>query len=616
MASFEEECLKQLKAKELEPACDGLPGTPYHCQDLFEIEKKMHRQCEGVAPYFPVPTMVCMDYVNGKPVQWKYFPPGSRVRECSALGGGWDLAECFCCCSCFAYGTLVAVPEGADRAIETLAVGDRILAGWTEGAGVAPEWRPLPLTFSQGIASETQQSAVYLAFGDQDDPDDMVCSSDQPLMLADGTLTTACKLRRGDELLRLDGTAAELQTIAIGEYSGGVHHVGTGMPRDADGKPSIDGHLIGAGGLVAGDYFLQLYFGSLGTGQKVADQEERPELGTPAYAEANGEARAGVGMLFADPSEEADRKIPVKSGRFTVYSPPSSLEGPSASLLTPAQAADVLTNGTQMPISQTMPKGLVENVFKHLRGFFPNVVFYLDWLDMEPNVHAVERYGEKVVVITGGLARLVGFSYDGLLFAILAGLGRFSELSPRGVEGFAGTGTADYWAFGMPPRIIFGAFGTLELALKGLKQFKGLFALVDPAHAGGNPDDPVNEPSLACRIECVESAIGGGEVPPCAGGPEPPLIALNAVIATTDSAHVQLSMPPTAASAEDPSHYELSPAAKISSAKISDQTNIVVVLEVELEAGTEYELKIAGIESVEGTGVDPSEDSVHFRVRK
>lgn len=612
------ECTKQLTAKGLTPVCDQLPtGPQYHCVDLVNIDPAMHEACANISDwYFPVPTIACVHTNQQGTVDgYQYFPPKTRVKQCYALGEGWDLETCYCCCSCFAYGTPVAVPEGLHRPVETLAVGDKVLAGWPVSPGNAPDWRPVGLTFSDGVAHETDHVTVYLAFGDPQKPEDMICSNDQPLMLTSGKLTTASKLRRGDELMRLDGSSATVQTIAIGEYTGGVHHIGTGVRRTDDkGAPVIDGHLIGAGGLVTGDYYLQLYFGALDISHKEEEHDGRPELGTPEYAEANREALADVGMLFADPSEGGQKHIRAHSGRFTVYSGKRASDGPAASYLTADQAEDILANGTQMPLSQTLPRGLVETAFKQLRGFFPDVVFYLDWLDMVPNVHAVEGYGEKVVVITGGLARLTGFDFEGLFFAICAGLGRFSDLTPRGIDGFAGTGAADWWAFAVPPRVMFVGPTGLSFALKGMKQIESLFALVSPAHRGGNPDDPVNEPSLDCRIDCIASAIGGGSLLPCAGGPQLPLLALNSVSATTTSAYVQLSLPPIAQSAEDASHYTFSPTAKVKSAKVSTESNLAVALETTLENGVEYELTISGIESLDGTGVDPAHDSVRFKV--
>jgi hypothetical protein len=615
--NYEQECLNQLASKGLSPGCDQLPnpqGWGYHCLELLTIDPPMHRSCEGVQPYFPIPTIACIHFTNGAPDDWVYLPPATRVKECLAKGAGWEPAQCYCCCSCFAYGTPIAVEDERQRAIESLAVGDSVLAGWLPGTGGAPAWKSISLAFSQGVPDETDQVTVYLAYGPAEDTRDLICSSDQPLMLADGKLTRANRLVRGDQLMQVDGTPAEVQTIGIGSYTGGVHHIGTAMPIEHEGEyVLLDGHLIGAGGLVAGDYYLQLYFPAIDPGNKAEGHEERPELGSPEYAQVNSAARSEVGMLFGEPLP-APRDAPVQRGSFAVFGPTSTVEHSSTGLLTEAQVQDVIENGEFMPLSQTLPKALVETIFKQLTGFYPEIVFYLDWLDMRPNVYAIERYGEKVVVISGGLARLVGFDYEGLLFAVCAGIGRFSKTEPLGRDGFSGTGAADYWAFGIPPRVAFAGIAGLELPLKALKQFETLFDLVSAEDSGGNPDDPVEEPSLACRIAAMESAVGGGPLPPCAGGPEPPKVALNSVVATPTSARVQLSVPPTPESAEDTAHYQLSPEARITSAKPSRDTNLAVVLEVDLEPGKAYELTIAGIESQEGAGVDPNEDRVKFEV--
>ena len=146
----------------------------------------------------------------------------------------------------FAYGTPVMGPGGF-RPIETYAVGDEAMGADMEGQ--QPVWAPQVVAFSNGIPPNPHEDhMVYLTYGEAGA---MTVTIDQSFLLMDGVLKVATYLEPGDQLVGADGAAVLLTQVAVGRFQGGVHAIAL-APMDWSG--SADGHLLNAGGLVAGDY--------------------------------------------------------------------------------------------------------------------------------------------------------------------------------------------------------------------------------------------------------------------------------------------------------------------------------------------------------------------------
>lgn len=615
-------CLKTLTQKGYVPVCEQLPSAPYHCDELINLNPMLHQRCaEAGLMYWPIDTPACVQFAPDQKtiIAYKYFPQKDAVSGCFKLGPPWTLISCWCCCSCLAYGTLVATVDGP-RAVETIATGDEILGGWRAGDGdTAIEWRPVSVTFSDGAASQVSHATVYLTFGSDEEPTgELICTGDQPVMLADGSLAIAKLLRQGEELMGQDGNPVRLRSVAIGEYSGGIHHVGTGARATSeDGTAIVDGHLVVAAGIVVGDYFLQIYFPAVGRMHKAADLDDREELGTPEYEQRHAGVKASAAVLFGAAPQGGERRFPTQAGHFRFYTGTSDVPAEHADFFTPEQARDVLENGEQMSFSNPMPKALVESIFKGLRGFYPDLTFYVDWNTLTPNVYAIEQYGQDIVVVTGGLARLVGLGYEGLAMMIAHGIARFSRLPPRTRGGLTATGPADYFGFGLVSRTLWNARGWIPQGLAALAQIEAVFALVNADHAVGEPGNP-DDPSLPCRLEAMRSGFGGAALPECAGGPPEPKLTLQTVTPTATGADVVLGIPPTPETATDVANYTIVVAGgtddvPIVSAKLDPRTSVLVMLEAELAASTDYELTIHGLESIVGTGVDPAHDRATFK---
>nr|WP_237108226.1 Hint domain-containing protein [Nonomuraea sp. MG754425] len=583
----------------------------------MEKTKIQQESCPGKAEFSPVSSLVCcQETEDGKPVRCVTDNFYTAAKDCTNRAKQdktWSGETCYCCCSCFARGTPIATPSG-NQAIETLAEGALVLAA--QPSASAPGglvWEPTKVTFSSGTTQGTSPSVVYLAFHeDEDQPRDLICSTDQVFMLADGKLIRAARLHRGDRLITKDGNPVQIHTIAIGEYNGGVHHIGTAAFDDLTGQ-----HLIVAGGVVAGDYYLQLNFDRLDDEHKVADHAQRPDIWSAAYQEQHAVGNdTQTRMIFGyGPADRPDAALVAQTGLFTVYGAGEEPYGDLvAALFTAEQAADVRKNGQQVRFNNPIPQDEVQNIFRRLAGFYPDIEFYLDWERMEPNAYAVRKFGRKFVIVTGGLARLKELSYNGLFLCVAHAIARFSGIKPIGQDGFSGAGAADWGAF-VGVRANFWWANTGPKVLDLYNEYESLFKLIDPAHAGGDPNDPINHPSVECRLGCVSAAIFGGPVGECAGGDAPIKVALEEAQATSDTRIVlTLNERVTAESAAVTGNYVLTPAAEITKAELDGQPlPCRVTLTTQLDKGKTYSVKIHGLESLMfSASVDPEHDTKQF----
>jgi hypothetical protein len=201
-------CLEKLEAAGLTPVCGG-KVVGGHCGDLVMDNPAIHAFCSQVGSYYtPVQALACTYYSNGTPTQWQYWTPDKLITNCLAMqpqrgtgNTGWQLAVCYCCCSCFAYNTMVAVPDG-EVAIQEIAAGNTVRSAALDKSG-KPVWSESVVTFSSGVDGGHHPFMVYVNHGD--DARDLVCNPDQIFALASGKLVRAEQLRLGDQLMGEDG---------------------------------------------------------------------------------------------------------------------------------------------------------------------------------------------------------------------------------------------------------------------------------------------------------------------------------------------------------------------------------------------------------------------------
>lgn len=608
-------CLQNLNAKKLLPACQNLI-TPFHCDDVTGLDPGYHQTCADAGLYyFPIICAVCL---NGRTNEYRYFPSLTFFRDCGALykqDQAWEPSGCYCCCSCLANDTLVAVPGGV-APIYTIARGASVMAGSvaTSDAGVRLSWSEAKVRFSQGTGSGGHQPMmVYVTFG-PDSNQELICNTDQPFLLADGKYTTGGKLRPGQKLVGGDGQPLEVQLVSIGSYEGGVHHLATDSPWT--GSP--DGHLLLAGGVVAGDWAMQMQFAALPASMKEDSYDALPVMGTQDYDSAHAATVQRSNALFAFVRTGMDAPAvghrALSTGVFKTYrTATAELPYGAQALLTQEQATSIIQNpeASQAPLGNPIPRALFNSVRAQLTGFYPDIVFYYDALDVLPNVYAFEAYGQKIVQVSGGLARMPGFNYEGIFMAMARGAACFYAGEPTNAQGYPAVGQADAYAFGVISRLCWMSKPYLAYVMEAMNQWQALFALVDPKYAGGTPGDPLNDPSLACRFQTIQAAAAGGGLLECAGGKPQPKISLeNAATSSLNNAVLTFSLALDPSSASTPANYVFSPAAKVTSAQTDPTTGFIVHLEVALARDTSYHVTVQNLTSILGTGLDPDHTSV------
>lgn len=613
-------CLTNLQSKGLVPpglACQQL-NPPYHCEDIINENPAYHQACATAGIYyFPVLCFVCLNSVSG---QSQYFPASTFIAQCTALAKtdpNWQFAQCYCCCSCLANDTLISVP-GVEKGkpIFTINKGDGVFAASVTKAGakISLKWDEKKVIFSQGTnALGHQPMMVYIVFGDKG-TEDLICSTDQPFLLANGKYTTGGKLRPGQNLVGHDGQPIIIDMVSLGQYDGGVHHIATNVPW----HKNPDGHLLLAAGVVVGDYTMQTFFPDLPNSIKEDGYDSLPLAGTKEYeTKYKGIIKRSDTHFEFVPAGSESKSVAVHqmvSGVFKTYCVKTAvLPFGAQSLFTPDQAADILTNGSQAPLSNPIPLSIFNTITAQLAGFYPDIDFYYDTLDMTCNLYAFEAYGRKVVQISGGLGRLKGFNYEGMFMALSHGIACFYGGDPKNALGFSSVGQADWFAFGVISRQCWVNSPYITYVLAALSQWNDVFALVSPEHAKGNPLDPLNDPSLACRLQSIESAIAGGGLAECAGGKPLPKISLTSAAATSDSdIVVNFSLALDNGSGTDVANYTLSPAAIVTSATLDSATGFIVHLVADLKPGISYELKVQNLISILGTGLDPAHVTATF----
>ncbi|MCV9928547.1 hypothetical protein OIU83_12840 [Flavobacterium sp. LS1R49] len=153
--------------------------------------------------------------------------------------------------------TSIDTPEGI-KSIDNICKGDTVLAAFVKSAKgkIKLFWSTAKVSFSiDSNPISPKSKMVYISVYDEIKKD-ILCSLDQPVLLANGKYTIARRLIPGQELVNKNGKPIVILSTNIAPYHGGVHHIST----NSTWNNNPDGHLLLSNGIVTGDYILQLYF--------------------------------------------------------------------------------------------------------------------------------------------------------------------------------------------------------------------------------------------------------------------------------------------------------------------------------------------------------------------
>lgn len=157
---------------------------------------------------------------------------------------------------CIANDTLIAIPDGY-KPIYMIAKGEQVLVASVRSNSdkIQMNWSTAKVNYNDGNPSGGEPAVAYIFLRGKE-TNELICSTGQPFLLADGKYTMAGSLHSGQQLVDKDGDPVTIEVRIGHSYYGGVHHISTGNPW----YKSPDGHLLLVGGVVAGDHTLQIYF--------------------------------------------------------------------------------------------------------------------------------------------------------------------------------------------------------------------------------------------------------------------------------------------------------------------------------------------------------------------
>lgn len=503
---------------------------------------------------------------------------------------------CYCCCSCFAYNTPIEVRPNEFVYIQDIKTGDTVLT-----AGLDLNWEERQMTYSGGLGPDlTFDFMYYVRYEYEDDGEagrSMITTADHLFLVEPDTgedrkLKPVQHLIPGDKLVRATGGTSAVKSVNIIQYKGGLHHIYGG---DFDGH-NLDGHLLNANGIVSSDYIVQLCFsaGQLDPALLVSAPDDPLEVGTPEYAE-----KFGVGAL----SDELADQSRLPEG-FRPYHPDLiNVPKTAKRFLTDKQARQLRRHAHFSPYSNLIALSSVRYVFEVSQAFYPNVTFLVDWNNSLPNGYAWNDWEQRIILITGGLARIRGFSQEGLALVVS------QLLAFNGGEKCVGP--ADYAGAFNYMRQIWKDQLYVTVVLPGIQQVKSIFGLIPNGHA--KPDNICLEPPLDCRIQTYEAASSMFPIPSCAV-PKASFDLTDAtasadLLTVTASFDLELN-PPTA---ESPDNYTIDPGAKVTGARLDPGDATKVILDVAgLNPGSDYVLVVTGVLSRQMLPINADKNSKDF----
>ncbi len=505
---------------------------------------------------------------------------------------------CYCCCTCFAKGTLIETSPEKFRAIEKIHSGDDVMA-----TGREINWKKTKVEYRDGDLTSAMLPGLYCVnylMEGESKPRNLIVSPDHLfLMNSSRTLKKVQHLIPGNKLTTKDGKNAVVQFVAQGNHFTALQTIK--MEGDLN-LQTLDGHLLNSNGIISADYAVQSYYDSLKDEEEIvfsfSDPNKVYEVGTHEYAKNFGckeldeflgdENRWPAGFV---PKRHQIINIPKRAYRF----------------LTPEQAKDVDDNGEFNPYSARTGMRNLKKLFKYAQMITPEINFILDWYNKTFNAYAWEQDGQKFAVVTGAMVRLKNISDDG--WALILGFLQAShnsefntigEMDYNSIENMRNTYTDDHF---------------VNMFENAVQEIRGVFELVDKKHSAGNLETFPEYPSLDCRIQTYMNSASFFPIPQCAK-PKAKQLVLEGAYASIDYKNVtvlfDLALDPDSAS--DIKNYQFTPEVKITGVKIDPDHPSRTILDVDgLKGQSKYLLTVENVKSTDGASIPYGEDAVIIR---
>ncbi|MFI9155451.1 hypothetical protein [Streptomyces sp. NPDC053367] len=505
-----------------------------------------------------------------------------------------DLKDyCYCCCSCFSSGTPIEVSPGEFAPARDIVPDETILS-----AGTDLRWTPRRVeSASTWEDLEGTVRSMYLVRYRWDDEGeagtrDVIVSPDHLFLAEDGTLVAVQNLSRAAlRLRRADGGLADVVVVAQGSSTGGVTTIQ--MAGDFDGS-DLTGHLVNTYGLVSSDYKVQVHYASGHVARELVHQADNPRrnmsVGTPEYHEAFPDD--AYSYFLSHPEDWPEGFTPTQ--RQETHIPAAA-----ACYLTDAQARDIRRQAPMDGAENTYRAQSLLYLFNVSRSFYPGVDFLLDWDNSLPNAYTWDQWGRRTVLVTGGLVRLTEMRRDGLAVVLSAML---AYESPE----VCCVGEADCSAISDVMHRLWDGDLFVSCVEHGLAQVKTLLSYISAEHARPDPENPCNQPGVACRLDCYSAGRSMFPVPACAA-PKPMFFEVrDARALSPTNVQIVFSRLLDVRSAENLDNYAFDPAAEVHRAAVfPDQPNQVRLEVGELAPATTYLVRVSSVVSDDDVPLDP-----------
>jgi hypothetical protein len=383
--------------------------------------------------------------------------------------------------------------------VEEINRGDTILV-----AGLALQWGPAQVADVGGLQPPNGTlPALHVIYQiGTDDIRFLNVSPDHLFLLTSGKLKHVQLLAPGDKLRRADGGDAEVIAPVTRVQVTGAQAIDMG-PFDG---VNLDGHLLNSNGVVTADFAVQSFFDGADPSTNALFD---PSVSNPATLVVGTEEY----LVKHAPAPALLARLNASGLRYTAehFQPPRPLitvPAQAASFFTHGQARDIRARAERYPSTDTSRLSTGMFIAGLARSFHPEVVILVDWDNDHTNGYAWTEFRQQYVVIAGGLLRIKAFRQEGLSVVLSHLLAYHS--------GVKCVGEADYRAMSEGMWLLWRDDLFPLVCDHALEQIKGLFDLVAPEHAGEDPDNRCAHPSLYCRMDALQAALGLKPLPECA----------------------------------------------------------------------------------------------------
>ena len=423
----------------------------------------------------------------------------------------WEVNDqtCYCICSCLGEGTEIMLSSGQGIPIENLTTSQQVLA-----PGLDLNFHAYPVELITHAAKGVTQNTIFLTYTLSGSQRKIVVTMDQPMLVRrNGKLAMieAKTLQLADRLVDRMGNDVAIDKLDLGTYVGAFWEMATSMnPPD----PNFTGHLVVTEGIVTGDFAVTTFVDfPAGVGVQLTEQERAvPIIGTKAWRAAN---TSHVPLAS---------QTPVNNGMFTS----AALQGVSI----PIYASPFLPSWQSALLELIAPKVGIDDSYylqecefllnKLFIPLYPDINFLFNWYSDDVNSYSWVDRGKKYVYLSGGLARIVGFEYEGVALALAHEIGHLRGKPDIG-PGVTCEGEADWYGAQIVLRNIwFGEF-YFQYTKQAVKQLEQLYAYLhlDEAKSHALPASDSDKfgqryPSNACRIQTISDAMHTPDKPACA----------------------------------------------------------------------------------------------------